>query len=49
VFFGFMVLPIVFIFAPWFALFEWGNWFPLIICYGGLIIGIILVKIGDVE
>gem|GEM_PF-4370387 len=40
-----MVFPIIFIVAPWFALFEWENWFSLIICYGGPIIGIILVII----
>ncbi len=35
---GFVLLPVMFIAAPWYALIEWGEWFPLVLTYGGTII-----------
>ena len=29
-----IVFPVLLAVAPWFALFSWGNWFPLIFIYG---------------
>lgn len=43
---GFMILPVTLIVAPWYALVAWGNWFPLLIVYGGGILGFIMVGIG---
>jgi hypothetical protein len=45
---AFVLLPITFAVAPWYALIIRGDWFPLAISYGGGIIGIILVYIGSV-
>jgi hypothetical protein len=44
---GFTVLPATFMAAPWYAGIAWGNWFPLLICYGGGIAATILVAIGS--
>jgi len=32
---GFTILPATFAVAPWYALIAWGNWFPLLVVYGG--------------
>jgi hypothetical protein len=34
---AFVVAPITFVAAPWYALVAWGNPFPLLITYGGTI------------
>jgi hypothetical protein len=44
---GFLILPITFVAAPWYALVEWGNWFPLLIVYGGGILAIVSFCIGS--
>lgn len=44
---GFMILPATLIATPWYALIAWGNWFPLLIVYGGWIIGMALFGIGS--
>lgn len=44
---GFLVLPITFAVAPWYALVAWGNWFPLVIVYGGGIAAAALFFIGS--
>ena len=44
---GFVVFPVTFLAAPWYAGITMGNWFPLLICYGGGIIGAILVGLGS--
>ena len=44
---GFMLLPVTFIAAHWYALVAWGNWFPLLITYGGGILAAILFGIGS--
>ena len=43
---GFMLLPVTFVVAPWYALVAWGNWFPLLIVYGGGISAAVLFGIG---
>ena len=44
---GVFILPVTFAAAPWYAGVAWGNWFPLLICYGGGIGATILVAIGS--
>ncbi len=44
---AFTVFPITFVAAPWYALFIQGNWFPLVIGYGGGIVAAILFYIGS--
>ena len=44
---AFFVLPVTFVAAPWYAGVAWGNWFPLLVCYGGGIAATILVGIGS--
>ena len=39
--------PVTFIAAPLYAGFEWGNWFPFVLNYGGGIVSAILVGIGS--
>jgi hypothetical protein len=43
---AFILFPITFLAAPWYALVARGNWFPLVIGYGGGIISVILYGIG---
>ena len=43
---GFFVAPVTFIAAPWYAAVAWGNWFPLVICYGGGIVASVLMLLG---
>ena len=45
--FGFIMLPVVFIAAPWYAGVALGNWLPLLLGYGGVIVGGILCRIAD--
>ena len=44
---GFFLLPVTFVAAPWYAGVAWGNWFPLLICYGGGILATALVAVGS--
>ena len=44
---GFMLFPVMFLAAPWYALVAWGNWFPLLIVYGGGILAAVLFGIGS--
>jgi len=44
---GFFLFPVTFVAAPWYAGVAWGNWFPLLICYGGGIAATILVAVGS--
>lgn len=44
---GFFLLTMTFVAAPWYAGVAWGNWFPLLICYGGGIAATILVAGGS--
>lgn len=44
---SFFVAPITFVAAPFYAGFAWGNWFPLILNYGGGIVACALIAIGD--
>lgn len=39
--------PVTFIAAPLYAGFEHGDWFPLALNYGGSLVGIALVAIGN--
>lgn len=32
---SFLIAPIIFVLAPWYALIAWGDWHPLVIIYGG--------------
>ena len=43
---GFVIAPVTFAAAPWYALVAWGNWFPLLICYGGGIAGATVFGVG---
>jgi hypothetical protein len=43
---GFFVAPVTFIAAPWYAGIAWGNWFPVLICYGGGIVASIFMVVG---
>lgn len=44
---GFMLLPLIFAVAPWYTLVAWGNWFPLLIVYGGEILAAVLFGVGS--
>ena len=44
---GFILLPVTFLAISWYALIAWGNWYPLLVCYGGGIISITLYSIGS--
>lgn len=44
---GFFVAPITFVAAPWYAGLVLGNWFPLLIGYGGGIVALIFFGIGS--
>jgi hypothetical protein len=44
---AFVVFPVTFVAAPWYALFHWGTWFPLLVSYGGFILAVILNAIGS--
>lgn len=39
--------PVTFVAAPLYAGFAWGNWFPLLLNYGGGIAAMMLVAIGS--
>ena len=39
--------PVTFVAAPLYAGFAWGNWFPLVLNYGGGIAGAILIGLGS--
>ena len=43
---SFFLLPVTFVAAPWYAGFALGDWFPLMLNYGGGIGSIILCAIG---
>ena len=43
---AFIFLPLTVIVAPWFALLEWGNPFPVAITYGGFLLSGIVILIG---
>jgi hypothetical protein len=43
---AFLLAPITFAVAPWYALIAWGNPFPLILNYGGLLFCALLQYIG---
>lgn len=45
---GFMLLPVMFVAAPWYAVVAWGNWLPLIVCYGGGILTAVLFGLGSI-
>lgn len=45
---GFMLFPIMFAAAPWYAGVVWGNWLPLMVCYGGGIFTAILFGLGSI-
>ena len=44
---GVVVAPVTLVAAPWYAGVAWGNWFPLIITYGGVISSFILFSISS--
>ena len=44
---GIFLFPVLIGFAPWYALLANGDWLPLIVCYGGMIPGGILMLIGS--
>ena len=39
--------PVTFVAAPLYAGFAWGNWFPLVLNYGGGIAAAVLISIGS--
>lgn len=46
-FLSLLVLPFMYGIAPLYALFTWGSWFPLLIGYGGGLVGLGFVTLGD--
>lgn len=46
-FFSLLFIPVLYIVAPLYALFEWGSLFPLFIGYGGGILAITCMHIGE--
>jgi len=45
---AFVIAPITLVTAPWYALVAWGNWFPLLLVYGGGILAAVLCGIGTI-
>ena len=43
---GFIFLPVTYTVAPWYAVVEFNTFFPLIISYGGLILGYLFGLLG---
>lgn len=43
----FFLAPVTLLAAPWYALVAFGNWIPLLICYGGGIAASIAFGIGS--
>jgi hypothetical protein len=43
---AFMLFPVTLTFAPWYAVFAYGDWHLLQIIYGGAIAGSVLMSIG---
>jgi len=43
---AFVLFPVTFAAAPWYAALAYGNWFPLILVYGGGIGASVLYGIG---
>jgi len=39
--------PITFVAAPLYVGFAWGNWFPLVLNYGGGLVATVLIGIGS--
>ena len=39
--------PVTFVAAPFYAGFAWGDWFPLVLTYGGGIVATVLIGIGS--
>jgi hypothetical protein len=37
-----LLAPITLVVAPWVAVVKWGTWIPLVITYGGAILGAVL-------
>jgi hypothetical protein len=44
---AFALFPVTFVAAPWYALFHWGTWIPLLINYGGFASAWLLRLIGE--
>lgn len=43
---GFFIFPVTLVAAPWYALVEFGTWYPLVVIYGGGIFSSLLFGIG---
>ncbi|MGH2372143.1 MAG: hypothetical protein ACRDIC_01505 [bacterium] len=41
------IAPVTFAAAPWYAGIAWGNWFPLVIGYGGPMAGMLMYHLGS--
>ena len=44
---GFLLFPIGYLITPIYALLKYGDWFPTIIIYGGLILFLLFEFLGD--
>jgi hypothetical protein len=44
---AFVIAPVTSAAAPWYAGVAWGNWFPLVIGYGGPMAGVLLYGLGS--
>ncbi len=44
---AFALAPVTFVAAPWYAGIAWGVWTPLVVGYGGPIVGGILFWVGS--
>ena len=45
---AFIFFPFTITVAPFYALVAWGDWLPLIVTYGGGLMGIIIMVIGGI-
>lgn len=43
---AFVIAPITFAAAPWYAALAHDNWYPVLLCYGGLVPFFVLFGIG---
>lgn len=40
------LFPLTHILVPWYALLAYGSWTPIIVCYGGVMIGVLVIAVG---
>ncbi len=40
------LFPLTHIVVPWYALLAYGSWTPIIVCYGGVMAGALVIAVG---